>query len=474
MMGMKRVIASVMLLLVFGLPGAAFSQVRWLKPYEDGVKAFHAGNWQKAIGLIENAVRLDPRQSARKRTEGVYPDEEYFPYYYLGIAHAKLGNVEQANRNLAEALNQGGMRPAMIDEVKRYQKELASRPEPDPGLRRGGGPRPEPDPGLRRGGGTPPEPDPGLRRGGGPPPEPDPGVRRGGGPPPEPDPGLRRGGGPPPLDPQFVQLENQARAELDQRRFSDALEHFDALRSRFPVEFGARSLGIARASAAQGLAREWAAAGRQLLADGSLSEAQKKFEAAETLVSGTGVDGVTEIQRRRADYTARRTSALRNQSQKRLKQAVQDYQAAAAADPQAAKAEGLDARIRALEAEMNAPPPSSESPKVPMLAAGADKLHDAIVEYLQGNLPQMITLLELSAGDSKGVDRGILVDLHAFLGVAYAEQSIAARKEADQQDLRKKALDQFRLALDLDPNYQLSQRLVSPKIQDLMKAAREK
>jgi len=454
MKGMKRVIASVMLLLVFGLPGAAFSQVRWLKPYEDGVKAFRAGDWQKTINLIGTAVRFDGRQSARKRTDGVY-EEEYFPYYYLGIAYAKLGNVEQATRNLAEALNQGGLRPAMIDEVKRYQAELA----PPPPRGSGGGQRGRgdiPPGGLPIGSGGNGVPG---------------GVGRVEFPQPPPPGG---GGNPPPLNPQFVQLENQARGELDQRRFSDALEHFDALRARFPVEFGARSLGIARASAAQGLARESAAAGRQLLADGSLSEAQKKFEAAETLVSGTGVDGMTEIQRRRADYTARRSSALRNQSQKRLKQAVQDYQAAVAADPQAAKADGLDARIRALEAEMNAPPSSLEPPKVPVLAAGADKLHDAIVEYLQGNLPQMITLLELSAGDSKGVDRGILVDLHAFLGVAYAEQSIAARKEGDQQDLRKKALDQFRLALDLDPNYQLSQRLVSPKIQDLMKAAREK
>src|SRR5262245_54406183 len=264
---MKRLIASVSMLFVLALSDRAFAQARWVRPYEEGVKAFNSAAWQKAVASLEAAIRIDPKQNAHKPTDGVFTDP-YFPYYYLGVAYLRLGDNEKASRNFAEAIRQGGMSGAMTDEIRKYQADLAPKPPPRaqgpanaptptgprggaaPGGTPAGGTAPTAPPSSSPTSGTVPSPPAaGPPAGGNPAGGTTTGAPSGGSPgtgtgaalagPPSNSP---RGGTPPPpappaptIDPRFVQLADQARTELEQRRFQLALDQFDALRSAFPA-----------------------------------------------------------------------------------------------------------------------------------------------------------------------------------------------------------------------------------------------
>ena len=82
----------------------------------------------------------------------------------------------------------------------------------------------------------------------------------------------------------------------------------------------------------------------------------------------------------------------------------------------------------------------------------------------QGNAQLSINILEPALTGRKADDKPTVASLHAYLGVAYATQALSAPEPADQTKLRDKALEHFRLAISAQRNYQLSGRLVSPKI----------
>jgi len=60
----------------------------------------------------------------------------------------------------------------------------------------------------------------------------------------------------------------------------------------------------------------------------------------------------------------------------------------------------------------------------------------------------------------------------AYLGVASATLALSSVKPDEQKALNRAALDQFVMALAMRRDYQLSARLVSPKILDLFEQAR--
>ena len=61
--------------------------------------------------------------------------------------------------------------------------------------------------------------------------------------------------------------------------------------------------------------------------------------------------------------------------------------------------------------------------------------------------------------------------LHAYLGVAYATQALSAPKSEDSTRLKNKAIEQFKLAKSAEPDYQLSNRIVSPAILSIYQEA---
>jgi hypothetical protein len=110
-------------------------------------------------------------------------------------------------------------------------------------------------------------------------------------------------------------------------------------------------------------------------------------------------------------------------------------------------------------------------PPAPLVSHVAAPVRDALLSYLQGDVAHAIALLEPSANDRTSAPQ-LRAEIHAYLGVAYANRALVAT--TDQKQWQQKADDQFRLALEAEPAYQLSARLVSPKIQAMLEAIRVK
>jgi hypothetical protein len=80
----------------------------WWEEYDDAMRAVDRANWTAALQHLEEAVRRNSKSSARARTYGMR-FIEYFPYYYLGLAHYKLATgrataATDINPHLAKAL----------------------------------------------------------------------------------------------------------------------------------------------------------------------------------------------------------------------------------------------------------------------------------------------------------------------------------------------------------------------------------
>src|SRR5690606_33159103 len=107
---------------------------RWYSPYQAGVKAYEAGEFQKAVAELEEAIAADPRAAANKYVEGVFRTD-YFPYFYLGASYLKLGRLDLAQQNFRRARDPlpRNLRAPLAD----FERELAaarasSTPAPPP------------------------------------------------------------------------------------------------------------------------------------------------------------------------------------------------------------------------------------------------------------------------------------------------------------------------------------------------------
>ena len=110
-----------------------------------------------------------------------------------------------------------------------------------------------------------------------------------------------------------------------------------------------------------------------------------------------------------------------------------------------------------------------------MRLAGPDTvaLRNALVVLLQGDPQKSIAILEPAlAGRPAAGDRSSAA-LHAYLGVAYATQALSSAKQDESvRLLREKAISEFRLAVSAQRDYQLSPRVVSPRIVELFEQVR--
>ncbi len=121
------------------------------------------------------------------------------------------------------------------------------------------------------------------------------------------------------------------------------------------------------------------------------------------------------------------------------------------------------------------PPPASPpaAPKAPPPAPKTPPTRDALLAYLQGDVDHAIALLEPAVGD-KGYDAASRTDMHAYLGVAYANRALLATAADEKSQWMTKAIAEFRSALAAKPGYQLSQQIVAPKILDLFDEAKRR
>jgi len=95
MMNLRRpFVLAILLLLV-----ATSASAEWYDEYDAGVKAARAGQWQTVIQKMNAALAGSANENSRARTYGnVFI--KYHPYYYLGMAHLRLGGKANLERSL--------------------------------------------------------------------------------------------------------------------------------------------------------------------------------------------------------------------------------------------------------------------------------------------------------------------------------------------------------------------------------------
>ena len=127
------------------------------------------------------------------------------------------------------------------------------------------------------------------------------------------------------------------------------------------------------------------------------------------------------------------------------------------------KYEKLDELLAAIDEKLGALPEEHAAP-----------LRMAVVAILRGEASRARDVLEPIAANGEALDPRVRAHALAFLGVAYADLSLATRDEGERASLRTKALDQFRALLAIQPDYQLRESLISPRVREIMDEARIK
>jgi tetratricopeptide (TPR) repeat protein len=515
---------------------------KWYDPYQRGLKALEAKNYESAVMLLQQAVTADPKAGASKYVEGVFR-ADYFPYYYLGIAYLELRQYEKAQEYFTRSRN-GLSRPLLI-KLDDYQKRLTS----ESALAARGRPS-----------------GPSLPT------------------------------GPPAPNPAFEPAIRSADTALAAKRYADAVAYFDIARKADSAEFARENVQSRRDEAARAVAGlQLAEEGRQLVKSSQLKTAQARFEQANQMLPGQKpvTDGLAEVKQRQESYQRFRDDAEQNIRVNNLQEARSKLDQARAADTEQFNVDNLEVRVRFVNDRLNAANSASNtgsasnagnsvSPGVApavtgdiarqkesqrlfdraMLLAGQGKyaaaqkgfadalaadagnqaadaalkrsrqfmalraeatelarrgnvvtaqqrltdarnldssrfdreglgaildrpagqtgqepdktaLRTALLALLDDNPRKSIAILEpVLAGRQAGSDPA-LAALYAYLGVAYATEALSSANQGEPSRLlREKARVQFRLAVSAQRNYQLSPRLVSPRILALFEQVR--
>jgi tetratricopeptide (TPR) repeat protein len=509
---------------------------KWYDPYQRGLKALEAKNYESAVMLLQQAVTADPKASASKYVEGVFR-ADYFPYYYLGIAYLELRQYDKAQENFTTSRN--GLSRPLLAKLDDYQKRLTSESTL-----------------AARGRPTAPALPP----------------------------------GPPPPNPAFEPAIRSADAALAAKRYADAVAYFDIARKADSAEFTRENVQSRRDEAARAVAGlQLAEEGRQLLKSSQLKTAQARFEQANQMLPGQKAvtDGLAEVKQRQENYQRFRDDAEQNIRVNNFQEARAKLDQARAADTEQFNVDNLEVRARFVNDRLNAAnsasnatgsvnpvvPPATggdiarsgesrrlfdratllarqgkyadaekgfadalasdagnqaadaalkrsrqfatlraeatelarrgnvlaaqerltnarslDSPRFDREGLGAildrlagqtgqepDKtaLRSALLALLDDNPQKSIAILEpVLAGRATG-SNPTLAALHAYLGVAYATEALSSANQGEPSRLlRERARAQFRLAVSAQRSYQLSPRLVSPRILALFEQVR--
>lgn len=484
---------------------------KWSDPYDKALNAIKGKNWQAAADDLNRAIAADPKAQADKYVEGTY-SEDYFPYYYLGLAYQNLGQLQKAMDNFVRA-QQTKMSVPLMQALQQHLGEVQTALA------------------TQNQGNLPPASTP-LK-------------------PPTPEPSKPEPPKPTEVDQKFSNSEQQAEASLAAKRYADAILQFDGLKAMDPTEFAKHGLAAKEDEATRGLAEANATLlvqqGDQLLVDGKVNDAEAKFRAAIAMSAQApgaqaGLNGVTKARAANATANAQMAAASRMRSQQLLRSgrdlaaqhkyadADAQYQAAVDADKSNTEAadqlenvrsyaklvsdgktlfvqgkfdearaplrdaesldsarftdEGLDRTLADIERRLARPvapaPGAAGSGLAPPSGAGVavsassarPPLQDALVAYLEGDMSRAIQLLQPLAANDKGYDASGRAAVHAYLGVAYASSSLEARTPSEGTAWRQKAISEFQQAQAAQPGYTLSQRIISPKIQAMLDEAR--
>jgi tetratricopeptide (TPR) repeat protein len=515
------------LILVTGVTnGALLAQARpgWVKPYDDGKKALERDRFDEAIRHLTAAIAVDQKQDGAKPTDGTFR-EAYFPFVYRGAAYLKKGDLDNAKRDFDKAaLDEAGMPRALAAEFRAYRNDLntklAARPRPNPP------PGSDPPPGPR---GNPPPPPPptgptqfekdaatantllesrkfaealtqfdalrqlnatefgNLRLG----PKRDAAARG------RADQLITEGQDAltagriadarqkfneadavvPNSAAESRRLVTQRETEFRgaviesqqaqaRRDWGAAIEHLDRAQRLIPQQFAAERLDGVRAGVMRNrdAARDSASAATEsatLLADGKQLAGLRRYAEAETRYQravdrNPNNDEARDLLEKSREYgrLAGEAKALRQQN--KLAAAGGPLQRAQEIDSARFKA---DAELTKMLRDIDALP-------------SADSIRAGLAACFEGKWANAISLLEPLAERSEGLEPRLRAHVQAYLGVSHATASFVLASEDERRQARAQAITAFQAAMRIQPDYQLADALVSPKIREIWQQAK--
>jgi hypothetical protein len=466
---------------VVALPGAALAQGKWVDPYDKGTDAIKNQKWTEAVADLTQAIAADSHAQANKITEGVY-HEDYFPYYYRGLAYFNLKQTDKALADLTLA-GQTKMPEPLMQSLRTMLGELAQPPPPPP-----------PDPHAVA---TQAVKDGNALFAGRHLTEAQgkftdaqrlwPQV-----------PGASEGLTAIANRNKYESLKADAAQDLRASRFADAVAKYALAKQSDPLEYDADHLDaqvqVAQAALAPrpaDLRQNAAKASAGLLADGlelarqhRYADANAKYQAA--LDADRSNTGAVEALHKSHEYERLALAARTDLDQGSVDGARGALQDAQALDADRFVSDGLDGALadvlRRLAAPSAKPAPgrSAGGPVAatppgtsPARSSPPPPLYDALVAYLKGDMPTTIRLLQPVAAADRGLDAAGRAAVHAYLGAAYATSALEARSASDRDRWHSQADGEFKVAQSAQPGFQLSGRIVSPAIQAMIDEARK-
>lgn len=100
-------------------PDIDLADAPWYVPYELALKLERKGDPQRAVDLFVEAVKRRPNPQTKARTYGMWLID-YYPYFHIARAHAKLENWECA-ANALEISERLSELPAKANEYNEFQ-----------------------------------------------------------------------------------------------------------------------------------------------------------------------------------------------------------------------------------------------------------------------------------------------------------------------------------------------------------------
>jgi tetratricopeptide (TPR) repeat protein len=261
----------------------------------------------------------------------------------------------------------------------------------------------------------------------------------------------------------FRRLKAGAESDAANRNLAAASDKLEQARTAHPELFVAENLASRLTTFSQQLdAEKGVAEGKRLLEQAARLASQGKYAEADAgyaaaLRANPKDQGAASAQKRSERFVALTREGSQLEKQRNLVVAQQRFVEARALDATRFEREGLTAVLDRLLKS------SGQQQDDVVLR------HGLLALFKEGDAAKSIAILEPKVSGQAGGPK--TAALYAYLGVAYATRALSTPGVEDQARLRDKAIQQFRLARSAQPDYQLSSRLVSPRILALFNQA---
>ena len=264
----------------------------------------------------------------------------------------------------------------------------------------------------------------------------------------------------------YARLRQSAESEFAAGRLDTALEQLRQAEALSPEQFAADGLAARadewRKQLQQGLTADKI---RSLLERARAASAANRYAEAtnlyKTVVATQDNPEARAWLDAQARFVAFRERARRHQRDGQFDLARQALDDARQQNEARFKFEQLDAMLAEIEAKLGTLPEDQIAP-----------VRAALTAYLRGDARQARDLLEPIAASGEALDPRVRVHVLAYLGVSYAEMSLTSREENERGALRARAVEYFRTLLALQPEYQLRESLVSPRVREILEEVR--